>query len=111
MEFLPSASLRISNVPSGDAAWEAISPFGLSSDGYQWAGSLKQLAELANSTPQVYANSPAHELPELTLDELRACPFFEHRRFHHFGRAPDGPDLLYLQALVRGISDGLSSPA
>jgi hypothetical protein len=38
-----------------------------------------------------------------TFEELRACLFFEARRWRHFGRAPEGKDLDTLVALYRAI--------
>ena len=110
MKFIPTGSLRSSDVPSHEAAWGKISQFALSFNGYEWAGAL-ECGDLANSTRQQYERSPERQLPTLTLDELRACLFFEQRRFHHFGEEPQLTDLVYIRALVQGISEGLSKGA
>jgi len=92
MELIPTASLRISDVPSHDADWAAISQFALTFSGHEWAGSAVKCGDLANSARERYESSPERQVPKLTLDEVRACLFFEQRRFHHFGERPSGPD-------------------
>jgi hypothetical protein len=45
-----------------------------------------------------------HGFPDgLDLDELRACLFYEQRRYNHFGRGPEGDDAEYVGALLAEI--------
>ena len=37
------------------------------------------------------------------LADLRACLFFEQRRWHHFGDTPDEESMTYIWALVEAI--------
>jgi hypothetical protein len=109
MEIIPTDSLRISDVPGPDASYDTIIEFARTFNGYEWAGDALKCGDLANSAREGYENSPSHQIPALTLDELRACLYFEWRRFHHFGEWPEGRDLVYIRALVKTIHDGLSA--
>ncbi len=105
MNLIPTPSLRSPDVPGDSAAWATISQFALTFPGYEWAGSFKECADLANSARHGYEISTDRQVPKLMLDELRACLFFEERRFRHFGAEPSGEDLLYIRALVQGIRE------
>ena len=39
----------------------------------------------------------------LTLDELRACLFFDQRAWRHFGEDPDDDGMEYIRALLTAI--------
>jgi hypothetical protein len=104
-----TGSLRASDVPSQGATWCAIEEFALTFKGYDWAGSFEKCADLANSTRKTYDRSPERRLPKLTLDELRACLYFEQRRSHHSDYVPEGEDLVYVRALLESIRDGLTT--
>jgi hypothetical protein len=41
--------------------------------------------------------------PNLNLDKLRGCLFFEYRRFHHFSHAPGADDTPYIRSLIEAI--------
>ena len=108
VNYIPTDSLRSPDVPMREAEWPVIARFALTFNGYEWAGSLEGCAELANSTRRAYDHSPEHRLPELTLDQLRTCLFFEQRSAHHCDDDPKGECLEYVRALLDGIREGLT---
>ncbi len=83
--------LSLEDIPSPDAEWRIIAAFALSFDGHGASGSPAECAKLAN----------AHRND--TLTELRTCLFFEQRRWHHYGRVPEGEDLTYIRDLIESI--------
>ncbi len=108
MSLLPTIAttdLTLADVPGPAADLDAIIRFGHTFNGYEALGH-KACADVAN------------ERRHGTLDELRACLFFECRRWRHFGDGPEGEDLAYLRELVRLIrakveqrSAGVGMPA
>jgi len=109
VKYISTDSLRSSDVASQEATWPAIEEFALTFKGYDWAGSLEKCADLANSTRRTYDHSPERRLPKLTLDELRACLYFEQRRSHHSDYVPEGEDLVYVKALLESIRRELAT--
>ncbi len=99
-EEIPNADLKEEDIPVADAEYHEITSFALTFDGYEAWGAFDRCAEIANQWAQVYARH--QELPTL-LSELRTCLFFEQRRWHHFGRAPDDEAMTYVRALVEEI--------
>jgi hypothetical protein len=98
-----NAALGVSDVPRRGEAWETVSDFALSYDGY---GYWDDLPELASRVLQTWTRRRA--LPS-TLDELRGCLFYEQRRWHHFGEEPTGRSAEYMWALVDAIA-ALATP-
>jgi len=100
--FAASAILNVElasmGVPRRGTSWDVMSDFALSYDGY---GYWDDLHELANRVVQRWTRS--RMLPG-TLDELRACLFYEQRRWHHFGEDPSGRSAEYMWAIVDAIS-------
>lgn len=88
---IPNNTLTLSDIPLPDAELDEISRFGHSFDGYVEMGSFEACAAVANARS---CNS---------LDEARACLFFEMRRWRHFGEEPDEEALAYMRQLVEGI--------
>jgi hypothetical protein len=107
MRIIPTDALRNSDLPDPGASWDGIVDFARTFNGYEWAGDALKCGDLANSTKQEYERSPSHRVPSRTLDELRACLFFAWRASAHAGEEPRGPTLLYIQALVESIREGL----
>ena len=97
-DHVPNEQLRLEDVPLPDATWNEIGRFALTFHGYDACGSLHACAEIANAR----RNS--------TLTELRACLFFEQRRFRHFGWAPTGESLRYIRSLVEKIRCHVQGP-
>jgi hypothetical protein len=96
-----SADLSARSVPSDEATFAEVSWFAASFDGYAFL-ELESLAAVAN-TMRDYFIRLGFTPPDLDLDTLRACLFFEYRRFHHFGHGPGVKDALYLRALITAI--------
>jgi hypothetical protein len=101
---VPNQSLRPDTVPRHGDAWDAVTDFCLSYDGYAY---WDDLPELANRVLQGWTRD--HSLPR-DLDELRACLFYEQRRWHHFGEEPSGRSALYMWAVLDAVR-ALVAPA
>jgi superfamily II DNA or RNA helicase len=96
LAFDLSVAFRAEDVPGPEASWGEIQRFALAFDGYAALGS-ERCAAVAN------ARNPQN------LEELRACLFFEQRRWHHFGESPRGADLAYIRSLVDRVRDAVAS--
>jgi hypothetical protein len=88
-------------IPSPDSDWPAIEKFALTFNAYAQGG-FEAVADAANAARDAHRRDG--KLPA-SLDELRACLFFEQRRYRHFGRPPEGEELAYVRALVGAIRD------
>ncbi len=95
---IPTAQLKVSDVPAHDADIEDILRFAYTFDGYRHWGSFSRCAEIANARD--------HD----SLDELRTCLFFEARRWRHFGDLPDEEETRYWRSLVAEIRQRLEHP-
>lgn len=91
-----NGQLKATKIPSTMADWERIQRFALTFDGYAHYGSFEKCAEIANARREL------HERQE-TLSELRACLFFEQRRWRHYGYVPDERAMLYIRSLLDDI--------
>jgi len=98
---IANGCLRTDLLPAPEAPWEAIEEFALTYDGYAY---WSDVAELAGRCLQQWTRSGT--LPE-GLDELRACLFFEERRWHHFGEEPHGRGARYVASLLAGITSAV----
>ena len=90
-------------VPPEDAPWwGVVDGFALSFNAYDRMGGMDPVAALANSVEQGFKVDGA--LPE-DVDSLRACLFFEQRRWRHFDHDPYDNEMVhsYLTALLRKI--------
>ena len=95
-EFEPQIAnekLTLSTVPTSDSNVGTIFSFALTFDGYEYWGSFEKCADVANTK--------SHR----TLTELRTCLFFEQRRHHHWGVAPNRRQEKYLRGLIIKIRD------
>jgi hypothetical protein len=99
-EEIADPDLTEETIPSPDAEWGPIQRFALAFDGYNFWGSFDKCAEIANHWAQVFAERQG--LAD-SLSELSTCLFFEQRRWHHFGYAPDDRAMIYIRALVEEI--------
>ncbi len=89
-------------VPLPGASWGGVvAPFALTFDGYV-TRTAPELGEWANGHGRAFAGSGALD-PALALPDLRALLFFEQRRYHHFGEAPDAEARRYIDALLVAI--------
>lgn len=89
-------ALTIHDIPSPEASVEEIAEFAHSFDGYKAEKSPEACAALANRRF------------DDTLDDLRSCLFFEHRRWRHFGEEPDAEAAAYFRWLVEAIRQRVS---
>jgi hypothetical protein len=103
--LIPTDELGVLDLPSKYAEEQAYHDFALSFDGYRELGSFPRCTRIANGALAAWRESG--DLPA-TMRELRACLFFEQRRWHHYGYGFDDETMAYLRALVaqmRGLLD------
>ena len=100
-EVVPNENLKASVVPPRTAPWHVIGEFALTFNGYEIIGQ-KECGTLANRVKKEFSANAA-SLQGLSLTELRACLFFEQRRFHHFGEEPEGDGRVFVNALLEAI--------
>jgi len=96
-EEIANASLQLSDIPASDAPFEAIEQFGYTFNGFKQLGSFAACADIAN------------EPKNNTLTELRACLFFEQRRWRHYGYPPNAEAVGYQRGLVEQIRIKIAS--
>ena len=89
--------MKPTDIPGPDADWGDIGEFALSFDGYVFRGSFEKCADIANARQ--------HDSPTT----LQTCPFFEQRRWRHFGEEPDEEGTEYLSSLVEKIRSQIAS--
>jgi hypothetical protein len=89
-----NGQLRVHGIPDRGDPWEAVSSFSLSYDGYAYWDDVSELA-----TRRIRGWTRDRTLPA-SIDEVRACLFYEQRRWHHFGEEPNGRGALYFWALL-----------
>ncbi len=98
---IANGRLRTDLLPPRDASWEQVEEFALTYDGYAY---WSHVAELAGRSLQQWTRTGT--LPD-DLDELRACLFFEERRWHHFGEEPHGRAARYVASLLAAITSAV----
>jgi hypothetical protein len=100
---VPHRALTRHDVPSPRAPFEELIAFAYTFDGYARYG-VRGCGELANATLTRFLDE---RVLGADLDTLRACLFFEARRWIVLAREPDTRARLYLGALLAAIEDGL----
>lgn len=99
---IANAELRKEKVPAATSGWRSIAGFALTFDGYKFLPD-GLCGELSNGVRSKFRETGT--LPRtLDLSELRACLFFEQRRYRHFGHEPDENAMIYIAALLEAIS-------
>lgn len=96
-EEIANDALQLADIPAKSAPFEAVEQFGYTFNGYRQLGSFGACADIANES--------LHN----TLMELRACLFFEQRRWHHYGDTPDAEAEEYQRDLVEKIRAKVAS--
>jgi hypothetical protein len=96
-EEISNEDLREEHLPTPYAEWEIIEKFALTFNGYHH---FDECDKLGNKAKDEFYQTGA--LP-LTLSEVRACLFYEQRRYHHVGGVPDDKSLAYIHGLVEAI--------
>jgi hypothetical protein len=94
---MANALLRVHGIPRHGDSWDAVSSFSLSYDGYAY---WDDVSELATRSTRHWTRD--RTLPS-SVDELRACLFYEQRRWHHFGEVPNGRGERYVWALLDAL--------
>jgi hypothetical protein len=83
--------------------WREVVKFAQQYSGYDEMGGFDQCGDLANAAQEAFSMTgvvPADER------ELRACLFFEARRWRHFGSEPDESAWSYIETLLKGLGRG-----
>ena len=102
---VPHRALTGRDVPDPRADFDEIVTFAYTFDGYARFG-LEGCGELANRTVARFLAD--RTLPD-DLDELRACLFFEARRWSVLEREPDARARLYVGALLDRLAARLDA--
>jgi hypothetical protein len=89
-----SGELREEDVPPSYADWAAYARFAVTFEPRE----KDECGELANWALARWRRTG--ELPR-TLEQLRSCLWFEHRRWRYHGEDPDPGTMRYCAALVR----------
>lgn len=105
-QSVATSAMTIADLPAPDAEEGTYHRFALTFNGYEEMGSLKRCGRIANESIERWRDS--RELPT-TIDELRACMFFEQRRWHHFGYGFDEETMAYLKEIVAKLKDLLQA--
>ncbi|OPY25464.1 MAG: hypothetical protein A4E23_00087 [Methanomethylovorans sp. PtaU1.Bin073] len=95
--------IRKSCIPPAPPETEDLSKiwdFALKYNAYDKLGSLEAVSELCQAREKEYLKTGKWTG---TLDELRACLFFEQRRWRHFDEEPDGESFQSILQLYRNI--------
>jgi hypothetical protein len=96
---IPNEDLTPEDVPAPDADYyDVISEFALTFNGYDYYPDTCE--DIANRALERFGDCGA--VPD-SLSELRACLFYEQRRWRHFGEDLDAEALAYIRALVDAI--------
>lgn len=93
MDEISNDQLQLEQIPSDDASFSELCQFAHTFNGYKAFGSFEACARIANRAEHS------------SLDHLRACLFFEARRWRHFGESPEGEALAYWRELVSKIRE------
>jgi hypothetical protein len=100
-------ALSADDLPEPGDDWSRIMWLAASLDGYDEWGSVENLEAFGEVVRDYFHR--LGELPPLDLRALRSCLFYEYRRHHFMGNAPDSKDTLYIRALVEGIRDRVAA--
>lgn len=109
VEPIPHEALTREHLPHPRAPFEEVVELAYAFDGYQAFG-MRMCGEMANRGLSHFVR--LGELPgwlEGDLDRLRACLFFEARRWILLEREPDARGLIYVHALVDAIGATLDA--
>lgn len=91
MDEIPNDQLHLTDIPADDADLDDLIRFAHTFNGYDAFGGFDACADIANAGDHS------------SLSHLRACLFFEARRWRHFGEDPGPESLAYWHELVRKI--------
>jgi hypothetical protein len=107
LKLLANSELRLDRIPKASDD-RSVVEFALTFDGYSYYGGFAACADICNAAGRNYFADGS--LPR-SLSDLRACLFFEQRRWHHYGEAPDAEARRYIGALLDAIRDRIAKGA
>ncbi len=99
----PNNKLDTTTFPKRRDPFNKIVEFAYSFDGYAHFG-MEKCAEVANAALSTFYHSQV--LPD-DIDTLRACLFFEARRWSLYQKEPDNKGLIYIHALIDRLAKRL----
>jgi hypothetical protein len=94
--LVPNDKLDVATFPKRRDPFNKIVAFAYTFDGYAHFG-MEKCAEMCNTALSTFYHSQT--LPG-DVDTLRACLFFEVRRWTLYGKEPDNKGLIYIHALI-----------
>lgn len=106
---VPHHALRREDLPGPRAPFEEVVALAYRFDGYRAFG-MRLCGEMANRALAAFQRTG--ELPAWLghdLDRLRACLYFEARRWIVLEREPDTRSLMYVHRLIATIGDALDA--
>jgi hypothetical protein len=101
--LVANEDLDIATFPKRRDPFDTIVKFAYSFDGYAHFGTEK-CAEIANAALSSFYH--AQVLPD-DIDVLRACLFFEARRWTLYQKEPDNKGIIYMHALIDKLAKRL----
>jgi len=96
-EYISNEALTLDMIPASDASWHDIALFSLTFSGYRKTGSFNRCTEVA------YSRSCE------TLSEIRACLYFEQRRWTCLRAHPDRDTMAFVHGLLERMREKLKS--
>ncbi len=108
MRQIPTSGLTLKVLPKNRAEWQTIVRFAYSFDGYDYWGDREKCGEIGNTLRKHYFE---RRTLDFSVEKLRTALFFEARRYHHFGSAPDKQSMGYIRTIVSEIRKRLPASA
>ncbi|MGO8749182.1 MAG: hypothetical protein ACLQNE_24755 [Thermoguttaceae bacterium] len=105
---IPTSGLTLKVLPKNRAEWQTIVRFAYSFDGYDYWGDREKCGEIGNTLRKHYFE---RRTLDFSVEKLRTALFFEARRYHHFGSAPDKQSMGYIRTIVSEIRKRLPASA
>jgi hypothetical protein len=96
---IENSDLKANNIPKIHSDYKTIAEFALTFEGYE---KFDRIAEFANNNLNVF-NTDRTSFKKRTLTELRACLFYEQRRYRHMDEEPENEGREYINALLTEI--------
>ncbi|HXY85276.1 MAG TPA: hypothetical protein VEH52_07305 [Gaiellaceae bacterium] len=95
--LIPTPHLRVEDLPAPGSEWSEYASFASTFDPEQRYRSVDVASEVANWAFSRWQKNG--RLPE-SVDEIRACLYFEQRRWRFIGHEPNPEGMRWVQALV-----------
>jgi hypothetical protein len=100
-------NLDITTFPKRRDPFDSIVKFAYTFDGYAHFG-MEKCAEIANAALSTFYHTQV--LPD-DIDVIRACLFFEARRWTLYKKEPDNKGMIYIHALIDRLEKQLKAKA